>query len=130
MVEQDTKIVEMKFGIPVPSDLLSPNMTPRQLEVVRACFNGTETPFSDDTHTLPEVDEDFSRVTNVHTELLVEDGKGNVRSVHPNSASNVDKLYGKPEIRLERPGQAYYMHQMKDGKVRSLVACRVAPSER
>lgn len=129
MVEQGTRIVEMKFGSPVPNDLLDPNMTPRQLEVVRACFDGTEVPISDGSHTLPEVDEDFAELTKVRTELLVEAGRGIVRSVHPNSVPNAGQLYGRPETRLERPGQAYYMHQMKNGEVRSLVACRVAPSE-
>lgn len=128
MVEQApaTRIVNITFGIPVLRNQLRPDFSPRDLEVRRACFNGEEKLFTDGVYVLDEADPEMAKKTRTKTQLTVKDGIGTIKIVHDGAREDTEELYGNPETRLERPGQAYYSHQMKDGEVKSLVACRVA----
>lgn len=117
MVERGTQIAKINFGKPVPKDLVSLQMTPREIEVTRACFDGRLERLSDGVHTLPQDHR-------LQAKLAVDGGKVDISTINPNSVPNADEMYGKPQphTRLDQPGQTYIC-ETKDGKVVSMVAC-------
>lgn len=121
MVERGTEIAKISFGKPVPGGLIKLQMTPRDIEVTRACFDGSVERLGDGDHTLPQDHR-------LQAKLIVVDGKVDISTINPNSIPNVEEMYGRlqPHTRLDKVGQTYVC-ETRDGKVVSMVACVYAP---
>ena len=125
MVEQATRIVEMKFGIPVPVNLAVSVKSAKDLEHLRANMNGVATPIENGAHTLRD-DEKIVELTRVRHELKVEDGRALITPVHPGAKSDTREQYGDLTTKLEKPGDVYFSHSMREGFITSLIACVIA----
>lgn len=130
ILENGTRIVEMRFGIPVPRELAvsvqSSKNAAKDLEHLRANMNGVAVRIEDGARSLPEVDEELAKITRVRHQLKVEAGKAAIKPVLGSGRPDTSLQYGDLTVRLEKPGDVYFNHSMKDGFVTSLIACVVA----